>query len=36
MNPNAFVAAIDVAQLKPNELADVEGVDLVLVTENLN
>ena len=31
MNPNAFVAAIGCyAQLKPNELADVEGVDLVL------
>ena len=31
VNPNAFVAAIGCyAQLKPNELADVEGVDLVL------
>ena len=31
VNPNAFVAAIGCyAQLKPSELADVEGVDLVL------
>ena len=31
VNPNAFVAAIGCyAQLKPQELADVEGVDLVL------
>ncbi|WP_274475742.1 tRNA (N(6)-L-threonylcarbamoyladenosine(37)-C(2))-methylthiotransferase MtaB [Mangrovimonas aestuarii] len=30
-NPNAFVAAVGCyAQLKPQELADVEGVDLVL------
>ncbi len=30
-NPNAFVAAVGCyAQLKPHELADVEGVDLVL------
>ena len=31
VNPNAFIAAIGCyAQLKPSELADVEGVDLVL------
>jgi threonylcarbamoyladenosine tRNA methylthiotransferase MtaB len=31
VNPNAFVAAVGCyAQLKPQELADVEGVDLVL------
>ncbi|HLV93106.1 MAG TPA: tRNA (N(6)-L-threonylcarbamoyladenosine(37)-C(2))-methylthiotransferase MtaB [Aequorivita sp.] len=31
VNPNAFVAAIGCyAQLKPHELADVDGVDLVL------
>jgi threonylcarbamoyladenosine tRNA methylthiotransferase MtaB len=31
VNPNAFVAAIGCyAQLKPSELADVDGVDLVL------
>lgn len=31
VNPNAFVAAVGCyAQLKPHELADVEGVDLVL------
>jgi threonylcarbamoyladenosine tRNA methylthiotransferase MtaB len=31
LNPNAFVAAIGCyAQLKPQELADVDGVDLVL------
>ncbi len=31
LNPNAFIAAIGCyAQLKPNELSDVEGVDLVL------
>ncbi len=31
VNPEAFVAAVGCyAQLKPNELADVEGVDLVL------
>src|SRR5690554_5269284 len=31
INPNAFVAAIGCyAQLKPHELADVDGVDLVL------
>ncbi len=37
-NPDAFVAAIGCyAQLKPNELADVEGVDLVLgATEKFN
>ena len=31
LNPNAFIVAIGCyAQLKPNELSDVEGVDLVL------
>ena len=37
-NPNAFVAAIGCyAQLKPEELADVDGVDLVLgATEKFN
>jgi len=37
-NPNAFVAAIGCyAQLKPQELADVDGVDLVLgATEKFN
>ena len=31
LNPNAFIAAIGCyAQLKPNELSDVKGVDLVL------
>lgn len=31
VNPNAFIAAVGCyAQLKPQELADVEGVDLVL------
>ena len=37
-NPNAFVAAIGCyAQLKPQELADVNGVDLVLgATEKFN
>ncbi len=38
INPEAFVAAIGCyAQLKPQELADVEGVDLVLgATEKFN
>ncbi|WP_299526245.1 tRNA (N(6)-L-threonylcarbamoyladenosine(37)-C(2))-methylthiotransferase MtaB [Winogradskyella sp.] len=38
VNPEAFVAAIGCyAQLKPRELADVEGVDLVLgATEKFN
>lgn len=38
VNPNAFVAAVGCyAQLKPEELADVEGVDLVLgATEKFN
>ena len=38
VNPEAFVAAIGCyAQLKPQELADVEGVDLVLgATEKFN
>ncbi|WP_299364284.1 tRNA (N(6)-L-threonylcarbamoyladenosine(37)-C(2))-methylthiotransferase MtaB [Winogradskyella sp.] len=38
VNPDAFVAAIGCyAQLKPQELADVEGVDLVLgATEKFN
>ncbi|WP_298238837.1 tRNA (N(6)-L-threonylcarbamoyladenosine(37)-C(2))-methylthiotransferase MtaB [uncultured Algibacter sp.] len=37
-NPNAFVAAVGCyAQLKPEELADVDGVDLVLgATEKFN
>ena len=31
LNPNAFIVAIGCyAQLKPNELSDVKGVDLVL------
>ncbi|PKA83929.1 threonylcarbamoyladenosine tRNA methylthiotransferase MtaB [Ulvibacter sp. MAR_2010_11] len=38
VNPEAFVAAVGCyAQLKPHELADVEGVDLVLgATEKFN
>ncbi|WP_431135247.1 tRNA (N(6)-L-threonylcarbamoyladenosine(37)-C(2))-methylthiotransferase MtaB [Psychroserpens mesophilus] len=38
INPEAFVAAVGCyAQLKPSELADVEGVDLVLgATEKFN
>ncbi len=38
VNPNAFVAAVGCyAQLKPQELADVNGVDLVLgATEKFN
>ena len=29
-NPNAFVAAVGLAQLQPDKLAEINGVDLVL------